>query len=651
MPLVSRRDLISAGVTVGVGALLPTHLLASASGLPDSGAQSATVADERIEQVDKSPYSIGEQEEILKLARHALTKLFEGKTVLELQPDADRLDLPSPERLNITLRHAGRIRGSMSAPGANLGRQITESVYRAAMDRRYGGHLTRWEMPDTLLEVWIQTGSSEISPDARFEKHVLLLGIEGLEIEGHGKSAYYKPSVAITSRYKSDTALFEALCKKARLQKDAWRQTDVSVRKTQWVCVRSVSNAHFFSHELEGKTKLPITPNNCIAESASYLLRNQDADGSSAYLYDPITDLFAAKKANLVRSAGCLFGLSQILQSNHHIAAKRDFKTCTLQMARSLLSRTSLIDDGRRVVQEEKGGGLPGEEDAAGEPAEEGESARKLAQGEEKADESPEEEERSARLPAVGATALLAAALSGDVLRREFAQEYQQLYRSIASAQKQDGRFVTHFGETAESERVANYYSGEALLLLALEAERGNTEALEMCKRAFQPYVLHFRKGPTTAFVGWHVNVWSRIALLSGDHAYADFAFEQTDWLLQKQINSHHDSRWLGGFSQTDAAPQFSSIVFLEATVRALMLAIKIRDAERMRKYANSVHSGLRFCKQLRLEETPATLLANPMRCKGGVALGLIDRRVRCDAVQHFITLCLAVEQIRHYLV
>src|SRR5208282_4939619 len=131
------------------------------------------------------------------------------------------------------------------------------------------------------------------------------------------------------------------------------------------------------------------------------------------------------------------------------------------------------------------------------------------------------------------------------------------------------------------------------------------------------------------------------IALLTGDNAYAEFAFEQTDWLLQMQVKSHRDFRWVGGFSQSGAAPKFSSIVFLEATVRALMLAVRTGDSDRTRKYADCVRSGLQFCRLLRLEETPPTLLGNPMRCKGGVALGLVDRRVRCDVVQHFITMCL----------
>jgi len=564
-----------------------------------------------MEQIEITPYSITEQAEVLDLARHALISLFEGKTPSQLQDDADLLGIPSAEKVNITLRHASRIRGSMSAPGANLGRQVVQAVYRSAMDRRFGGPLTRWELLGTSLEVWIQIGSSELSLDARFEKDILLLGIDGLEIEGNGKSAYYKPSVAVTSNKKSAVALFEGLCKKAGLEKDAWHRSDVSVRKTQWLCLHSVSNTHFLGQELDAEAEVPVPFSDWIAESASYLVRNQDASGGTAYLYDPIADLFVPKKkTNLVRAAGCLFALSQVLQKSRSIAVGGTLKACTVQMARGLLSRTLLTDDGRRVVQEEK----------------------------------------LVALPKVGATALLAAALSGGLLREEFDREYQQLYRSIVLAQKPDGRFMTRFGVIEERDREIDFYSGQALLVLALEAERGNTQALEMCRLAFQPYALHFRTAPASAFVGWHVDVWSQIALLTGDNAYAEFAFEQTDWLLQMQVKSHRDFRWVGGFSQSGAAPKFSSIVFLEATVRALMLAVRTGDSDRTRKYADCVRSGLQFCRLLRLEETPPTLLGNPMRCKGGVALGLVDRRVRCDVVQHFITMCLVTEEIKDYL-
>ena len=209
---------------------------------------------------------------------------------------------------------------------------------------------------------------------------------------------------------------------------------------------------------------------------------------------------------------------------------------------------------------------------------------------------------------------------------------------------------MTKFGTAEENESEANYYSGEALLVLAMEAERGNKEAMEMCARAFRPYVLQFRQAPTTAFLGWHVNVWSRLARLTGNREYRDFAFEQIEWLLPMQIKSNKDSRWIGGFSEDGTPPRCSSVVFLEAIARALSLAIQLRDGERVRRYAESVRAGLQFCNRLRLEETPVTLLANPVRCQGGIAFDLVDRRVRCDSVQHFITLCLAVKRVKYHL-
>jgi AMMECR1 domain-containing protein len=559
------------------------------------------------QKLDHTYYPINERIQILKFARRSIIKLFAGKAISELERDADILGMPAASRVNVTLRHAGRIRGSMSAPGVNLGCQIIEAVYRAALDQRFGACITRAEIPDAKIEVWIQTGSLEVSREARLEKDIFLLGIEGLEVEGEGKSAYYKPSVAITSKSKTPTELFSSLCLKAGLEKNAWISPNVYIRKTQWICIDEASNIQQISRNTQDPNVTSIQLDAWIRESASYLVRNQDINGDTAYLYDPIADLFASRVRSQVRASGCIFALSQVLQSSHGIELGEDFKAAIAQMARGLLSRTLLASDGRRIVQEEN----------------------------------------ACELPKVGATALLAAALGSGSLRDEFYQEYEQLYQAIALAQKLDGRFITRFGAIEERANEIDFFSGQALLVLALEAERGNIEALEMCKRAFQPYVDHFRKSPATAFVGWHVDVWSRIAMLTKEQVYANFAFEQTDWLLHIQIKNHSDARWIGGFSKSGSAPNFSSIVFSEATARSLLLAHKLGDNERSEKYRECVKAGLRFCEQLRLEDTPINLLGNPERSKGGIALGLVDRTVRCDVVQHFITLCLVIEQLR----
>jgi AMMECR1 domain-containing protein len=653
--LISRRALLSTGVAAGTAAVLQKASLSLAGSreLVDSFTDSTATNDfaGKAESFGKNPYSTAERAKILKLARYALSKLFDGETTGNLQSDADRLGIPAVEQVNISLRHEGKIRGSGAWPAENLGRQIAESTFRAAMDRRFGGPLTRWELPDAVIEVWLQIGSSEIAPETRVEDNLFLLGIEGVEIEGRGKSAYFKPSVPITSKYRNKKTLLEALCKKAGLEPDAWQQADVKLRKTQWICLSSANGDRFFGPALRSKDKLPFPPDRCIAESVSYLLRNQDVSGATAYLYDPISDLFIqTKRTNLVRAAGCLFALSQVLESDQRLVDKKVLKPCAVHMARGLLDRTFVTGDGRRMIQEEKIVRTTEENESFGDQIEEGESAKKRAEQEERLKEIPEQDDTPPVPAAIGATALFAAAMGGDTLRKEFPKEYQQLYLSIACAQKPDGRMATSFEQVVENEKEVNFYSGEALLVFALEAERGNKSALELCRRAFKPYVSHFRNAPTTAFVGWHVNVWSRIASVTEGPAYSDFVFELTDWLLQIQIRDNPDPRWIGGFSQSGAPPQCYANFFLEAAARALALAHKLGDVERTKKYADCVRLGLQFCNRLRLEETPVTLLANPLRCKGGIAFGLTDRRIRCDTVQHFITLCLVVGQIKGHL-
>jgi len=337
VPLISRRDLISSGVAASATAILPNKLLSFSGELEHSELHSVSVGDgDQIVTTDNSAYSTAQRAKMLDLAEHTLTKLFAGKMLPELlTDDADLLDLPSAERVHITLRHAGRIRGSVSAPGPNLGRQIVDSVYDAAMDQSYGGHLTRGEASDTILELWIQIGSSEVNPSTRNEGNFLILGIEGMEIESNGKVTYYIPSIPITSKYKTETALFGALCVKAGLEREAWLQPNVRVRKTQWLCLPSIRNTTFFGREPDTDTGVPIPLDSSIQESASYLIRNQDASGRTAYLYDPIANLFVGKRTNLIRSAGCLFALSQVLESNHRIAREAAFKACTMKMART----------------------------------------------------------------------------------------------------------------------------------------------------------------------------------------------------------------------------------------------------------------------------------------------------------------------------
>jgi hypothetical protein len=252
-------------------------------------------------------------------------------------------------------------------------------------------------------------------------------------------------------------------------------------------------------------------------------------------------------------------------------------------------------------------------------------------------------EKKQSSPPKLGSTALLAAALGGQVLKKRYQSIYSELYQSVVAAHRPHGRFITHYGVEKEHQRSAEFFSGQALLAVAVAASRGDIVAREICFAAFNPYREQFLARPTTAFVGWHIDVWTRLAILTGREDFARFVFDQADWLLRLQKTDCNISEWLGGFSKNNEPPNFSSIVYLEALARAYSMARSIKDYSRVEKYRVAVLSGLQFCSQLRLESTPATWFPNPLRCRGGIGLGLLDRRVRCDIPQHFITLCVAV--------
>jgi hypothetical protein len=225
-------------------------------------------------------------------------------------------------------------------------------------------------------------------------------------------------------------------------------------------------------------------------------------------------------------------------------------------------------------------------------------------------------------------------------LRRHYPEQAGGFLFAIQSAQKDDGRFVTHFGTDEEQESSVNFFPGQALIALALNLEDPSNR--DRCERAFLPYRAHFRTAPTTAFIGWQVDVWARLAIACNRLDWASFAFEQTDWLLQMQVTDSQLADWNGGFSRGGDAPAFSSIVFLEALLRALKLADVFGDIQRLKTYRRAALLGLQFCERLRLDASPSSFFPDPGRTRGGIAMGLNNKNVRCDVVQHFITMCLA---------
>ncbi len=245
----------------------------------------------------------------------------------------------------------------------------------------------------------------------------------------------------------------------------------------------------------------------------------------------------------------------------------------------------------------------------------------------------------------------MAASLTLPIFINEFEEQREGLFRSIASAQAHDGSFCCNPGSERADGRAVDYFPGEALIALLLKAQAGDQGTLELVDLAFEHYRDYFRTNPTTAFVGWHADAWSRAASLRGNSEYASFVFEQIDWLLNLQVMHCNQAELTGGFrTQTGALPTVSSVVYTEAVLRGMATAQSLGDQTRFNRYKLSALAGLRFCQQLIVSPEQAGFLEQPKRALGGVTGSLQNFEIRADHVQHTITLLLAALELAELL-
>lgn len=323
---------------------------------------------------------------------------------------------------------------------------------------------------------------------------------------------------------------------------------------------------------------------------------NQRSEGDYCYIYDALEGEVKRRPSNLVRAAGCAYAMASAgrvvpaeLSHRVRVSAKRAIE--------ALVHRAVRWGDEGLMIAEAAEGRLWG----------------KLG---------------SVALTAVALLELDDAGFHPHVL--------MALLSTLKRSQRSDGYFECFLGTDKASDSVINFYPGDALLALAISAARGDEEALASCRRAFGPYRRHFLSTPASAFVGWQVDVWSRLALLTQSEKYADFAFAQLDWLLQFQLR---EGPYVGGFSLPGKRVNASSCVYTEAMIRGALLARALDISQLQDKYARASMAGLRFCTQLQIDASVASILPDGSRALGGVTGGLQSFVVRSDNVQHSITM------------
>ncbi len=515
----------------------------------------------------------------------------------------------APARVNITVRVAGVVRASMSGAGDCLGAHVRGAVRNCLLDERYG-RLVRADAKALTMELWIQVDSTPIAIEDRCDPLAIDLGHDGVEIEWNDAFAYYKPSVAFTSDFKSAPDMFSALCRKAGLFDTAWKLAGCRVSKTSWNHLsktgRGISHLRGLRSVASPSTSLHSLKV-LVARCTNYLLESQHADGSYCYMWNPLSAKQKRHAPNSVRAAGCAYAMAQVAHAGISDQPSAVFESARRSLM-PLLAKRQSWRDGELVCEDVGANGVFGK---------------------------------------LGTTALLAATLARPGIFDDLCDIRDALFRTIVSSQRIDGSFQCNLGSNRPDGGGIEFYPGEALVALGILGEHVDQFAFETMERAFPFYRHHFQTRPTTAFVGWHADAWSRAFRLCGDSKYATFVFEQIDWLIAQQVTDSEDPHIQGGFVvAAGKRPNVTSVVYTEAVLRGMSTAMIAGEIDRFNQYKLAAKEGLQFCLQLILGQEQAAFVTDPDRCQGGVTKGFHDFNIRSDHVQHTLTLLLTALEL-----
>jgi len=548
-------------------------------------------------------------DQVTYLVKHARAELNRVFGIEAPEPGAPP-QLPDDRVLavNITLRVNGKLRASQSGKGDSILEKISSAMHNALNDRRFGGKSVAGEAADTTVELLLQTRREAVTgrtPEAVANE--IALGVHGVAVRQGAKSAYYKPSVAITSGISSAAQLLEKLCRKAGLAKRAWESPAVEIDRTTWLHYverRNAAGPGFVEfHRYRAKHRLPVnrkTVGQALDACVRHLLRLQRADGAYTYIYDPFDDEYISRGFNRIRIAGTAYAIAR-------------FADFTDDPKLRELSRASA----RRAVKYALGWAVP------------------LPN----ADNAVFLMEKTGGRGKLGFAALVLLAMQYAGLHEDFAQQHDALLRGILLMQGDDGR-LAGYALDRNNPGGQDFYPGEALLALAMLARRtGQGDLTPVLERSFPYYRDHFRSKPTTAFVPWQLDAWQTFNRIQPDPKYTHFADKLADFLITLQYapKTSPFQDYVGGFPTT-RAPDYTTGTHTESLVVAARSAKERGLKSRWDRYRDAARSGLSFLLRLQITENELFAFPSPQLASGGFTKGLTSFKQRCDFQQHAIT-------------
>lgn len=210
---------------------VPEGTAAEASGgSPDDATASMLAAEDGfgVEGTGEAPYEGLTNEErlvLLRLARETITAAVRGEALPRLESTTPALRTPCGGF--VTLDKAGRLRGCIGYVVAvkPLHETVSEMAVQASLhDPRFPA-VTEDELEELEIEISVLSPLVTVGDPAE-----IVVGRDGLVIQGRGRSGLLLPQVASERAWDRETFL-DQTCVKAGLPTGSWRETGVTIQR------------------------------------------------------------------------------------------------------------------------------------------------------------------------------------------------------------------------------------------------------------------------------------------------------------------------------------------------------------------------------------------------------------------------------------
>lgn len=498
------------------------------------------------------------------------------------------------DRLYLSIYYDNNLRGCQSIPISKKinTKQLNELVYKTMGDARFKNEIPKDQIDGVTLSFDFLSNRSEISSRNIDElKDIITLGINPIQISNGEKSAYFIASVPITKNYQHKT-LLEQLCKKAGLESICYQSDLTQIYK--------FDSFNFVSLG-QGKPPKVYYRFNPISQNIDEdVLRNRlelvrdwfktsynSKKGIVEYEYYPSKNKYSDDVGSHTRELATIWAMTYLDEYLGNRKLKEAIDGSIQTYSKNIIKKDNYayfkMEDGSNNI-------------------------------------------------AYSAFMVMSLLNTKEENQNDL---IEPLINGILSRQTVGGYFYTNFeSETIDGQ---DYYPGEALLALMHYYE--NTEdkkVIDVVMKAFPSYVGYWRGNKNTAFVPWHSKAYKILYEYTRDQKYAEFVFEMNDWLLNNhQVESSPNSDLIGGFNKPN--PTISTSVYLEGLADAYSLAVKLNDANREKKYRDSIRLATNYLLKLQFTEENSFYLDAQSRALGGFKSSLTKNNLRIDNAQHAV--------------